>query len=233
MGEIHLIRHGQASFGSDDYDRLSDLGRQQTVALRDHWRQLGLRFDVIYCGLLHRQSSTANLLMSGELAPEWRQSACLDEFAHQPVLRAWWRRLGEQDPANMPDRELLNSDRRVFQRFYAQAMTAWLEGRLPPTEGLESWDGFRERCRGALSELMAEQPRGARIGVVTSAGVIGVLVGQVLGLRDEAAMRLGWTIYNTSLTRFVYNKSGDVSLLDFNSVPHLEDPERAEMITFR
>ena len=33
---IHLVRHGQASFGTDDYDRLSDLGRMQaTLAGRE------------------------------------------------------------------------------------------------------------------------------------------------------------------------------------------------------
>ena len=25
MGQLYLVRHGRASFGSDDYDRLSDL----------------------------------------------------------------------------------------------------------------------------------------------------------------------------------------------------------------
>lgn len=233
MGEIHLIRHGQASFGSDDYDRLSETGRQQSLLLRDHWRGLGLRFDVIYCGLLHRQRSTAGILMSGELAPEWRQSACLDEFAHQPVLRAWARRLREQDPESMPDRDVLNSDRRVFQRFYTEAMMAWVDNRLTPTEGLEPWSAFRERCEGALDELLAEQVPGARIGVVTSAGVIGVLLARVLDLDSPMAVRMGWTIYNSSLTRLRVGRSGRIGLLDFNSIPHLEHPERSEMITFR
>ena len=30
MGVLYLIRHGQASFGTDDYDRLSDLGHEQS-----------------------------------------------------------------------------------------------------------------------------------------------------------------------------------------------------------
>ncbi|MFV8833449.1 histidine phosphatase family protein [Aquisalimonas sp.] len=233
MSEIHLIRHGQASFGSDDYDRLSETGRQQSLRLRDHWRALGMRFDVIYCGMLHRQRTTADILMSGQLAPEWRESACLDEFAHQPVLRAWARRLREQDPGSMPDRDLLNSDRRVFQRFYAEAMTAWVDNRLPAMEGLEPWPAFRERCSGALDELVRDHPRGARLGVVTSAGVIGVLMGRVLGLDDHAAVRLGWTIYNSSLTRLRFGSGNEASLTDFNAVPHLEHPDSAEMITFR
>jgi broad specificity phosphatase PhoE len=33
MGQVLLIRHGQASFGADDYDVLSDLGWTQGRAL--------------------------------------------------------------------------------------------------------------------------------------------------------------------------------------------------------
>ncbi|WP_290648653.1 histidine phosphatase family protein [Aquisalimonas sp.] len=233
MFEIHLICHGQALFGSDNEDRLSDTGWRQAQYLRDHWRELGLHFDVIYCGLLHRQRSTADILISGELAPEGRQSACLDEFAHQPVLRAWARRLRQQDPDSLPDRELLNSDRPVFERFYAQAMEAWVKERLPRGDGLEPWAAFRERCRAALDEVMKEHQRGARLAVVTSAGVIGVLTGRVLGLDDYTAVRLGWTIYNTSLTRVRFGRCDVASLLDFNAVPHLERPQRSELITCR
>ncbi len=31
MGTLYLVRHGQASFGADDYDRLSGLGRQDAL----------------------------------------------------------------------------------------------------------------------------------------------------------------------------------------------------------
>ena len=33
MAELLVIRHGQASFGQDDYDVLSDLGHQQSRAV--------------------------------------------------------------------------------------------------------------------------------------------------------------------------------------------------------
>ena len=33
MGTIYLIRHGQASFDSADYDQLSDLGQLQAAQL--------------------------------------------------------------------------------------------------------------------------------------------------------------------------------------------------------
>jgi len=36
MNEIYFIRHGQASFGEENYDRLSDLGVKQAKHLARH-----------------------------------------------------------------------------------------------------------------------------------------------------------------------------------------------------
>ena len=38
MGTLYLVRHGQASFGADDYDQLSPLGQQQAVRLGEYLR---------------------------------------------------------------------------------------------------------------------------------------------------------------------------------------------------
>jgi broad specificity phosphatase PhoE len=40
MGTLYLVRHGQASFGADDYDQLSELGGAG-VRLGEHWRAQG------------------------------------------------------------------------------------------------------------------------------------------------------------------------------------------------
>ncbi|PCI45804.1 MAG: histidine phosphatase family protein, partial [Alphaproteobacteria bacterium] len=39
MAEIYLVRHGQASFNTDDYDRLSDRGRQQSEYLGQYFTE--------------------------------------------------------------------------------------------------------------------------------------------------------------------------------------------------
>ena len=38
MSELHLVRHAQASFGSDNYDQLSDLGHRQSRLLGGHFK---------------------------------------------------------------------------------------------------------------------------------------------------------------------------------------------------
>jgi broad specificity phosphatase PhoE len=35
MGQIYLVRHGQASFGSANYDQLSELGHEQARRTRN------------------------------------------------------------------------------------------------------------------------------------------------------------------------------------------------------
>ena len=61
MATVYLIRHGQASFGSDDYDRLSELGCRQAVVLGEYLEQCGIVFDAVYSGELLRQRDTAEL----------------------------------------------------------------------------------------------------------------------------------------------------------------------------
>ena len=58
MGTLYLVRHGQASFGADDYDNLSTLGRQQSVRLGEYWRAKGMTFDAVLVGTLKRQAQT-------------------------------------------------------------------------------------------------------------------------------------------------------------------------------
>ena len=63
MSIISLIRHGQASFGSANYDRLSEKGQQQVYELANYWLSLGETFDAVYSGSLERQRHTAQIVI--------------------------------------------------------------------------------------------------------------------------------------------------------------------------
>ncbi len=58
MAELFLVRHAQASFGSDNYDQLSELGYQQSAWLGEYFRNRGIAFDELITGtqLRHRQT---------------------------------------------------------------------------------------------------------------------------------------------------------------------------------
>ncbi|MEM7685167.1 MAG: phosphoglycerate mutase family protein [Pseudomonadota bacterium] len=63
--ELWLVRHGQAAFASDDYDRLTDLGWQQARWLGEHLRGMEVGFDRIASGTLRRQRETAEAVSGG------------------------------------------------------------------------------------------------------------------------------------------------------------------------
>src|SRR5690606_2569297 len=63
---LYLIRHGQASFGTDHYDRLSDLGRRQAEVLGHYLRDHGIHLDAAYSGSLQRQQDTAQLALASQ-----------------------------------------------------------------------------------------------------------------------------------------------------------------------
>jgi broad specificity phosphatase PhoE len=65
MGSLYLVRHGQASFGADNYDLLSPLGRQQSVRLGEYFRYKGIRFDAALTGTLTRQIQTLEGICEG------------------------------------------------------------------------------------------------------------------------------------------------------------------------
>lgn len=65
MGVVYLVRHGQASFGTDDYDRLSELGAEQARITGDHLGALRVRPTSIIHGAMLRQRQTAGGIIAG------------------------------------------------------------------------------------------------------------------------------------------------------------------------
>ena len=55
MASIYVIRHGQASFGAANYDKLSELGCRQAEVLGHYLRECNIHFDAVYSGDLQRQ----------------------------------------------------------------------------------------------------------------------------------------------------------------------------------
>ena len=66
MGQLYLVRHGQASLGADDYDQLSPRGREQGLRLGEYWRNKveaagtpsATPFDAVLIGTLKRHRQT-------------------------------------------------------------------------------------------------------------------------------------------------------------------------------
>lgn len=236
MSTVYLIRHGQASFGSENYDRLSKTGHRQAALLGRHFAELQLSFDAVYAGNLKRHRDTAAPLYrnptDGPAASP--KPICLDLFNEYDSLAVWAHYLPilqRSDPTYGDDLENLTTDNRAFQRLFSAVMQAWV-GAVQPPEGLPTWSGFVKRVRKGMRRIIQEQGRGKRVAVFTSSGPIIVIVQQALNLADADALKLSWQIMNGSITRIRYNDR-QIALQVFNEVAYLERQKDISLLTYR
>lgn len=235
MGQIHLVRHGQASFGSPDYDQLSALGYEQSRLLGQWYAKVGEPFTRVVTGgmLRHRQTADACL---GELrehqlagAGTIAEDAGFAEFDHHEVLlrhcpefadvEAFKLRLGREDKPI-----------RVLEQMFRAAMQRWMGG-WHDDQYSETWPDFRRRCVTALERLDTEA-RGQNIIVFTSGGVIATLMQHLLGLQDYQVMEMSWGLANCSVTKLL-QRPGQFSVGYLNNYAHLEWLGQPGIVTYR
>ncbi len=236
MSELILVRHGQASFGAESYDKLSPKGVEQARILAQHWEALGERFDHIYSGNLLRQRETAQELLSlvnGK--PEAsEQLAGFNEYNGDPLIQTHLR--DEREAGNGSEQLTWPiRDERQFQKVFEVATARWIRGDLDPRddiEGFEHWADFKFRVYSAMDEVMARHANGSRVIISTSGGVIAMALQRVLNFPDEHVIATNWMVRNSSVTRIIYG-NGKLSLTQFNNLAHLESPENKHKITYR
>lgn len=235
MGQIYLVRHGQASFGAADYDQLSELGLAQSRALGAWFNELRLPFSHVVSGELKRQRQTAQACMAmlaEDLQPSgpWQDDPAFNEYDHREVLVR--QRPEFADPAAV-ERFLVHSSnpRAAFQDVFAAAMSRWMSGRHDG-EYSETWLQFRARCVDGLRRLTERPGRAQSMIVFTSGGVIATLCQHVLGMGDRETARLNWGLVNCGVTRLLF-QPGQVSLNYLNNHAHLERLGQAHAVTYR
>lgn len=219
MTEILLIRHGQAAFGTDDYDRLTDAGWQQSRLLGTYLSDRDPHFDAVFTGTLRRHRETLAGIQEA-LPPQ--AAVCelpgLNEFDFHALVSAY-RQLH-------PDDRIDVGNAREFYRCLRDALLAWYRGELDGID--EDWTQFETRVRATLDEIA--QVNG-RVLVVSSGGPISALVREVLDLSVEHMVSLNLQAINTGVTRLV-GKPGQPRLNMFNAVPHLESMQNRHLVTY-
>lgn len=223
MATLLLIRHGQASYGEADYDRLSSRGEEQARVLGKFLATQ--RIDQLYTGPLRRQLGTAAI--AAEAAGTLPQASALPELAEYPafdLLQHFMPKLVASDPkfaalTQTPTRELANEAFHTIINRWAR--DEW------QIEGVERVIDFRARVQRGLDRIIRDVRSGANAAVVTSAGPIGVAVGLTFGASEHHMIRTSIVIRNASITELRF-RSQDfdwhperVSLIAFNSIHHL------------
>jgi broad specificity phosphatase PhoE len=239
MSKLVLVRHGQASFFSDDYDKLSEMGERQARVLAEYWLRNDVSFDEAYTGTLRRQKRTEEVVAetfraAGKPWPTVEVLPGLDEYPSDEIMTKLLPLLSEKDEAVRTleaEHRAASGSRekyRSFHRLLSAVMEQWIKGGHG-ANGMTRWEEFRDRVRRDFRNILARDGNGRKVAVFSSGGVIGVSVQSVLQAPDLIAAELNWRVHNCSLTEFTF--SGDRITLDcFNAVPHLSDPE---LLTYR
>lgn len=236
MSELILVRHGQASFGKESYDKLSERGIEQVRLLAQHWHATGERFDAIYSGSLLRQKETAQELLGlgREAALQITELPHLNEYNGDPLIQLYLRDHAHAEGFNPPPQFPIREERK-FQQLFEKATAKWIANKLQPSPedtAFEYWADFQRRVYAVLDNLMAQHGSGSRVLVSTSGGVIAMALQRVLRFPDEQVITTNWMVHNSSVTRIKYG-DGKMSLTQFNNLPHLDRPGLQHMITYR
>lgn len=229
MAKVYLVRHGQASFGKENYDQLSPRGWEQGRVL-GRWMADKDEPAAVFGGDLQRHRETVEAITSGfgSQLPDMQVAPGFNEFDHVSVVsryRPEWsdREVMARDLAAFP------KPAAAFQQAFVKAVRRWASGDYD-AEYSETWRDFQTRVLTAFEEMI-EYADGGDVLVSTSGGPIAVVCQHLLGINDERTLGLNEVIANTSVTRVLYS-AGRRSLSVFNNYSHLEAEDPA-LITFR
>jgi len=204
MPTIYLLRHGQASFGTDDYDVLSELGVHQARIAGQELARRRPRTPVVVSGTLRRQQDTAGLAAGQFGAELGGTDARWNEFDAHELVEAHLGQAGAS--ASMTSL--------TFQEHLDDATLAWMSA------AGAGWHVFADGAYAALVDLAATVPRGCDAVVATSAGVIAALVTRVLDAPPETSIALNRVSVNAALT-VIAASPRRLSIVTFNDHAHL------------
>jgi len=229
MSELFLIRHGQASFGTDNYDCLSERGHQQAELLGQYLQQRGISIDVVFCGDMQRHRQTMESIYRGlqQPLPEIQVHAGLNEYDFAELIRCYRLQAPED-----PDVIALGKDRnnkQLFYRLLRRILSLWSKDQVSGVS--ESWGQFVDRVAAAREAIGESATPGNRILAISSGGAISQYVGGVLKLVPERVFDLNLQTRNAGITHFFFNRE-KFHLSQFNAVPHLDIPGDEQLITY-
>ena len=235
MATIYLVRHGQASFGADDYDKLSELGCRQADVAGEYFRDAGITLDAAYSGDLSRQRETARRVLASQPG----------DVPHTVDARFNEVRNDEQIEFLLP--EVIKTNPKIqalidkglgaskdYQKVIDAVFNYWVSPQCNE-ERIQSWADYSGGVHAALANVMVEQGAGKTVAVFTSGGTIATMVAHVLGLGGEHTYRFYEPVMNCSVTQLFYSGTR-VSLSYFNDCSYLKllGAQRGEkLVTYR
>jgi broad specificity phosphatase PhoE len=233
MGFLVFVRHGQASFHDEDYDKLSAVGEEQARRLGEYWVRHGMTFDRVYTGPLSRQRRSAEIVRDVYAAAgaEFPPVEELESLAEMPVERLAKRFMpqlcSEDEQALLAmQRYMATDDKRekekLFQKAFEKLMLKWADETYHDPE-IETFRCFVDRVMKGIGSMTAGHANGQRVAAFTSGGPTAVAIHMALNTSFQTTLELVWQVRNASVTEFMYTQ-GRFTLCAFNHVAHLSDP---------
>ena len=221
MGTLYLVRHGQASFGADDYDLLSPLGQQQAEQLGAYFKRKGIVFEAALHGTLKRQVQTfAGICQGADQALQALPWPGLNEYDSHAVIATV-----HPEPLARPETP---EAYRAHFRLLKDGLAQWMAGATRPA-GMPTYVEFVHGMTSALDHI--RQQHTGNVLLVSSGGPISTAVGQVLGCSPDTTIELNLRIRNSSVTEFAFTPKRHM-LVTYNTLPHLDAPEHASWVTY-
>ena len=224
MGQLYLVRHGQASFGAADYDNLSELGRKQARRLGEYFRETDQSFDVVFVGTMRgdrqKWGGIDEGLQAEELVPVLERSG-LNEYDPAAIVKAI-----HPEPLVHPKTP---EDIRNHFRLLRDGLAAWMQGKTTP-EGMSSYPEFLAGVTTSL-DVIRNEYFGKKVLIASSGGPISTAVGHILGASREGTIDLNLRIRNSSVSEIVFTPRRH-SLVTYNTLPHLDGKAYADWVTY-
>ena len=232
MATIYLVRHGQASFGAEDYDKLSELGYQQAEVLgKSLENRLGQHVELVFGSMLrHKQTLEKVASSAGWSISGARVDSRWNEYDHQQLLGKLDDRFTTASGVKNWLRTQANPGKALSDLF-GRATKRWQSGEYDQQYS-ESWLDFKDRVAAALSDVTTDEKKQKTVVVFTSGGPIATIVLALLKVDDCKLMETNWTLVNAGLTKIVKTKSG-MFLSSFNEHCHLDNPHTQHLLTYK
>lgn len=235
MATIYLIRHGQASFGADDYDKLSPLGCRQAEVAGHYLRDSGVVLDAAYSGDLLRQRETAQLALASQPQTVAHNiDARFNEIQNDEQVKYLMPEVVKINPQikTLVDRGLSSS--KDYQKVIDAVFNYWVSPACNEPR-IQSWQDYSSGVSAALHEVMETQGSGKTIGIFTSGGTIATVVAQVLGLTGADTYKFYEPVFNCSISQIFYSGTR-TSLSYFNDRSYLQvlgQSNNEELVSYR
>lgn len=221
MSTLYLVRHGQASFGKEDYDQLSPLGYEQAQITGQYLSKVTAP-SIFISGTLKRQRQTLTEVKKGFSETVLQSARFLEfkefnEFDHKNILEVVYPDIRIKHKTMLERLTTCEQSFNDFQVMYKAALEKWVNN-----DGCfaESFEQFNQRIAQGLKEIKSLSMQGDII-LVSSAGPISTCMQYGCELAADAAFWLCEEMINTGISALRLNDQNDARLSYFNNFQHL------------